>query len=300
MNRSTERILVILNPSSGVVSKDLAASIIFKRLRECFHTVSLINTNSPEHGDEITRQAMGHFDTIVAFGGDGTINSIASSLVNTNKTLGILPGGSGNGLVRNLNIPLAWRRALDTLITGRDVYIDSGVINDRFFLNVAGIGLDGFISKKFNQESKARGILPYVYYAVKGYFEMPAFHVRVTVDDTEFDDEVFILACANFRQYGGNAIIAPQASPYDRRLDLCVLNKFKLLKSSLNIQRLFTGNIDKFPFYKSFKFERVRIKILTGKVPYTYDGEYNGDDYDQYDVFVKPASLKVRVPAERL
>ncbi len=293
--KSSERILVILNPASGVVSKDLATSIIFKKLRQHFETVSLINTNSAEHAEAITRQGLAHFDVITAFGGDGTVNSIATHMVGSHKTLGILPGGSGNGLVRNLGISLSWRRALDTLIHGRDVTIDAGRINDRHFFNVAGIGLDGLISKKFNQESQSRGILPYVYFAFKGYFEMPSFRLRVTTAGTEFEEDVMIMAFANFRQYGGKAVIAPHASPFDRRLDLCILNKFKLLQSSMNLQRLFTGHIHKFPFYKSFPVERVRVRSLQGAIPFHFDGDYGGD-LEEFEVETVPGCLRVRVP----
>jgi len=59
--RQKERILVVLNPSSGVISKDVATSVIFKKLRKHFHTVSLINSNSPAHGYEITKQALEQF-----------------------------------------------------------------------------------------------------------------------------------------------------------------------------------------------------------------------------------------------
>jgi diacylglycerol kinase (ATP) len=296
MNLRSERILVLLNPASGFISKDIAISLIMRKLRRFFPNVSLLYTKSPDHAREIARQGLNHFDLFVAFGGDGTVNSVATSLLNTNKTLGILPGGSGNGLARNLNIPLSWRRALDTLIHGRDVFIDAGKINDIFFYNVAGIGLDGLISKKFNLESRTRGILPYFYFALKGVVEMPTFKVRVSTADSEFEDEILILALANFREYGANVVIAPFASPYDHLLDLCILNKFKLIRSSLNIQRLFTGNIDKFPFYRSFNFDRVHIRSLRDPVPFHFDGEYGGRDLLDYDISVIPAALKVRVP----
>jgi len=297
MNRGPEKILLILNPSSGFISKDIAVSLILKKLRRHFASVSLVHTNSPLHACEITRQGLKHFDIFVAFGGDGTVNSVASSLIDTHKTLGILPGGSGNGLARNLNIPLSWLRALDTLISGQDVFIDAGKINGNCFFNVAGMGLDGLISKKFNLESKTRGILPYVYFALKGYLEMPQFRVRITTETDEFEDDFMLLALANFRQYGAKAIIAPHASPYDRLLDLCLLKKSKLIQSSLNIQRLFTGNIDKFPFYKSFKFERVHIRSLNEPIPFHFDGEYGGSEFMDYDVHVLPAAIKVRIPA---
>jgi YegS/Rv2252/BmrU family lipid kinase len=296
MIKRSEKVLVILNPQSGLISKDLATTIIFKRLRERFDSVSMISTNSLEHGRDVTQQAMEHFDVIAAFGGDGTVNSIASVLLNSNKTLAILPGGSGNGLARNLNISLSWRRALDTLINGRDVMVDAGKINNCSFFNIAGIGLDAIITKKFNLESKIRGILPYVYFALKGYFEMPTFRIQATIDDIQFEEEILLTAFANFKQYGGKAIIAPNASPYDRLLDLCILKKVKLLKSTLNIQRLFTGNIHRFPFYRSYKFEKIHIRSLNGPIPFQFDGEFGGEESTTFDVEVLPASLKVRIP----
>lgn len=294
-----ERILIILNPAAGIVSKDIAASVIFKKLRKNFDTVSIISSNSPEHGYEITRQSLDHFDVITAFGGDGTINSIASAMVNSNKILGVLPGGSGNGLVRSLDIPLSWRRALGVLIDGDDVYIDAGKINNRFFFNIAGIGLDGLVAKKYNLESKHRGIVPYIYYGFKSYFEMPSFRVQINLGDIEFQDDIMIVAFANFKQYGGKAIIAPFASPYDKLLDMCIINKFKLLKGPMSLHKLFSGTVHKLPFYKSYKFEKVKIKSLDRTIPCTIDGEYGGEDLKEFDVEVVPARIKIRIPPKK-
>lgn len=295
--RQNERILVILNPSSGVISKDIATSVIFKKLRKHFHTVSLINSNSPAHGIEIAKQALGQFDIITAFGGDGTINSIATALVHTDTTLGVLPGGSGNGMVGSLNIPLSWRRALDVLIDGRDTYVDAGKINDTYFFNVAGIGLDALISKDIHLESKERGIASYAYYILKRMLDLPTFRVKITLGDTVFQDEILITAFANFKQYGAKATIAPFAVPNDGLLDICIINKFKLLQGSLNVQKLFTGHIHKFPFYRTMHFDTCEIESLDGKIPFHYDGEYGGTDLEKYRVEVLPRKLKIRVPA---
>ena len=293
--KRNERILVVLNPSSGVVSKDIAAAAVLKKLEEHFESVSLVNSTSRSHGFEIARQARDRFDIITAFGGDGTINSVASALIGSGKTLGLLPGGSGNGLVRSLNIPVSWRRALDVLITGKDVAIDAGKINDTFFFNIAGIGLDGLIAKKFNLESKTRGIASYIYYAFKGYVEKPSFRVKIKLGDRVFQDEIMFVAFANFKQYGGKAIIAPFASPYDKLLDICIIKKFKLLKEAFRLKSLFTGNIHKFPFYESYKCARCEIESMEGAIPFHFDGEY-GDDLSHYLVEVLPAKIKIRIP----
>jgi hypothetical protein len=60
MNRSAERILVLLNPASGFISKDITTSLILRKLRRHFASVSLVYTNSPAHANEITRQGLNH------------------------------------------------------------------------------------------------------------------------------------------------------------------------------------------------------------------------------------------------
>jgi len=299
MNRN-ERILVIFNPSSGAINKDTAVATVFKVLRDHFHTVSIINSKSPEHTSDIIDKTKNDYSIITAFGGDGTINSVARQLINTPMTLGILPGGSGNGLVRNLGIPLSWRKALDVLVHGRDILLDCGKINDIFFFNVSGIGLDGLISKKFNLETKSRGIAPYIYYAFKGYFEMPTYRVEFSNTDLSFQDDIVLAAFANFRQYGGKAIIAPFARPDDGVLDLCILNQFKLIKETLNIQRLFTGNIHKFPFYSSHNIKEITVRSLNGPIPFHFDGEYSGYDSELFQVSVIPKAIRIRVPSLEL
>jgi YegS/Rv2252/BmrU family lipid kinase len=298
MTRRAERVLLIVNPASGFVTKDLAVALITRKLRRHFAGLALVHTASPPEALDTIRRGLDHFDLFVAFGGDGTVNSVASALVGRERTLGILPGGSGNGLARNLGIPLSWLRALDTLITGRDVNIDAGEVNGRRFFNVAGIGLDGLIARQFERDAVTRGILPYVYFALKGYLEMPAFRVRVHVAGEEFEEEIMIAALANFRQYGAKAVIAPQASPTDRLLDLCLLKRFTLRASSRNVQRLFAGTIHRTPFYRSLPCAEARLRSLSGPIPFHFDGEYGGERTD-YEARVLPAALRVRVPAVR-
>lgn len=293
-----ERIIIIFNPGSGVFPKNFASSLIYKKLRKHFENVSIVKSNSPGHGNEIAKQARDYFDIITAFGGDGTINSVASALIGSDKVLAILPGGSGNGMVRSLNIPLSWRKAMKVLIHGRDIHIDAGKINNKYFFNIAGIGLDAIMAKRYHLECKTRGMAPYVLYAFKEFLDPPSFPVKIIEENREFEEEITILAFANLKQYGGQAIIAPFARPDDRLLDMCVLNKFKLSDIPMNIKNLFSGNIHRFRFYRSFKMKKAEVKSLAGKIPFHFDGEYCGQDVDCFKIEVLPAALKLRVPPE--
>src|SRR5262245_26150053 len=100
---------------------------------------------------------------VVAWGGDGTVNEVASALVGTSTALGIVPSGSGNGLARELNLPLDAAMALDVALDGRERVIDAGELDGRVFVNIAGIGLDARIAHRFAARgSRRRGFRLYV------------------------------------------------------------------------------------------------------------------------------------------
>lgn len=296
MTSRKERILVIFNARAGTRTKDRFASVVFKELRTHFETISIMDSKSITHGESIVRDASHLFDLVAVFGGDGTINSIARGLLNKNVTLGILPGGSGNGLARNLKIPLLWRQALNILKNGTDRYFDIGVINDATFFNVSGIGLDGYISRKYNEEANTRGILPYIYYGVKGFRACPEYDVRITLDGDTFTKKIVLAAFANFKQYGGRAVIAPRAEADDGSLDLCLIEKFPFTSGVLNSPRLLTGSIEKFPYYRSYRFKNLSIQSLSGAIPCTVDGEYMPEERDHFSVKVAHKKIKIRIP----
>lgn len=296
-----EKVLVIFNVKAGTRTKDRFASVVFRELREHFEMVSIMDSKSIKHGEEIIRDASHLFDLIAVFGGDGTINSIARGLLEKDITLGVLPGGSGNGLARNLNIPMVWRNALNVLKYGKDRYFDIGIINNKTFFNISGIGLDGYISKKYNNEATTRGILPYIYYGFKGFKECPEFNIKITIDNNRIIEKKILLAAfANFKQYGGKAVIAPDAIADDGYLDLCLIEKFPFAKGVVNTSRLFTGNISKFPYYKSYKFNTLEIQSSSGPIPCTVDGEYIKDEKDTYSVQVVHKKIKIRVPSNSI
>src|SRR5690606_3225308 len=100
-------------------------------------------------------------DLIVAVGGDGTMNEVATALVDTPATLGLVPCGSGDGLGRNLRIHGPVTRALEILHTGRPRAIDTGLAAGHAFFATAGLGFEAEIAQRFNQLDR-RGFARYV------------------------------------------------------------------------------------------------------------------------------------------
>jgi diacylglycerol kinase family enzyme len=107
-------------------------------------------TERPGHAHQLARAALARgISTIVAWGGDGTMNEIASALAYTDAALALVPSGSGNGLARELGVPFDASAALDIAFNGRLRTIDAGEIEERLFFNVAGIGLDARVAHRF-------------------------------------------------------------------------------------------------------------------------------------------------------
>src|SRR5688572_14892754 len=148
---------IIINPISGTGGRvhiarqraELAASLVAARGLDA----RVFMTERPGHAREIAGAMLREGSkTIVAWGGDGTVNEIASTLAFRDATLGIIPSGSGNGLSRELHIPLDPAAAIDIALTGRDVQIDAGELDGHLFFNVAGIGLDARVAHRFATE----------------------------------------------------------------------------------------------------------------------------------------------------
>ena len=288
-----EKILVIINPKAGVQNKAKFYDILRKELNSYFESVEILITRKRGDGFEYALKGKKIFDLIVACGGDGTVNEVGSALINSNITLGIIPLGSGNGLARGLKIPRSSvKKAIQVLYKGVDIYIDAGKIANHYFFNVAGIGLDAQIAKDFNYHD-VRGIAPYVFYAIKNFLTNPPIECTVTGNKKEILKDILILAFANFKEYGGKAIIAPCAKPDDGLIDVCILKKPNIFTALYHLPNLFIGRINKLSYYHSFQTKSFYIK---GKTPllFHYDGE-KGEELEEIHISVLPKALKVRV-----
>src|SRR5689334_4477975 len=133
-------VAVIINPISGTGRRpdearrraELAASLLDARGLDA----EIFVTERPKHAHELARAAVAHGASMcIAWGGDGTINEVASALAFGPVTLAIIPSGSGNGLARELAIPLRPAEAFDVALNGREQLIDAGEIEGRLFFN---------------------------------------------------------------------------------------------------------------------------------------------------------------------
>ncbi len=233
------------------------------------------------------------FDRVIAIGGDGSVNEVASALVNSGAALGIVPAGSGNGLARSLNIPLNIDRAFETALNGGIRSIDAGKAGGHYFFAVCGVGLDARIGQKF-QRLKRRGIVPYFYFGIQTFltYEYPRFEVRG--GERRFSVSPLSLVVSNGTEFGNGARIAPGAVMDDGLFDVCLLERMSFLEAAFALPRLFNGKIVNLKKYNSFRCRSLTISRVSENILYHVDGEPH-TCRGPLEITMHPHSLKVIV-----
>lgn len=214
-----KRALLLINRHSRKGEKSLPLAV------EYFYAHDMDLIIKPlKHADElgmVVREYQNQIDFVIVGGGDGTLNAVVDSLVETNLPLGILPLGTANDLARTLNLPLTMKEACDVIGGGKMKSIDLGWVNGKYFFNVASLGLSVDITEKLSRGIKRRwGIFAYGITALQVIGATRPFRATIKVDGESFSVKTVQIAIGNGRYYGGGMAIANDAAIDDQRLDL--------------------------------------------------------------------------------
>ncbi len=222
----------IVNPAAGSGNHLISREFLENFFEEENYAVTIKNSNYKKHAKALTLSSINEgADIIVACGGDGTINEVASCLVSTNVLLGIIPLGSGNGLASNLKIPKTIESAIALIKTKRVKKIDVGLINDHFFFSNTGIGIDAQVIMHY-ENSNQRKLTSYIKSTLKALKGL-SYQNKITV---EINDEIiqtypFLVFISNSNEMGYKISLTPMASLQDGLLDVLIVSKISRLKS---------------------------------------------------------------------
>lgn len=257
---------------------------------------TVVPTERPHHATELARRALDEgCRLVVAIGGDGTMNEVATALIGTDAALGLIPCGSGNGLGRHLGIPGPGKGAFRALLEGRTRVIDTGLADGHPFFNAMGLGFDAEISARFNALTR-RGLPAYARTTLRTLRSYQPDHYTIRPEgEPAFETEAWIVAVANSDQYGNDCFIAPSARVDDGRLDLTVLRRLTVLGAAPLAARLFTGRLRESPTVNRRQAARYVIERRSPGLLHT-DGEVRACAAC-VEVRVLPASLRIVVPA---
>lgn len=256
-----KRVCVIVNPISG--GKKNKQKII-DYLQTCLnHTGMVVDIKITErrgHATQLANQASEkQMDLVVAIGGDGTMNEVATGLVGRKTVMAMIPLGSGNGLARSLGVPLQFQDAVDLIGEGNITAIDVGKVNEHYFFLLAGIGFDAAVGKRFD-EHHSRGPIPYFYLSMQEFLNYKPKKIKLQVDEHYLEIEPFMVTVANGRQFGNNAFVAPQAKLNDGKLNVSILHQLKLHHLPTFLPKVFNGTIDKFSHAEFYTAEKIILE----------------------------------------
>ncbi|EJW96359.1 diacylglycerol kinase catalytic region [gut metagenome] len=238
-----QRILFIINPISGTKNKKAILGTIADHLDDERFEYETAMTEYAGHAEELAKAAVTKgIDIVAAVGGDGTVNEVARAVVHSNTALAIIPCGSGNGLARHLQIPMNAAKAIEVINRNHVADLDYGKINEHPFFCTCGMGFDAFISLKFAQ-SKKRGFMTYIDNTLREGVKYKSETYTITTEEGTFEENAFLIACANASQYGNNAYIAPKASMEDGLMDIIIMKPFSTIEAPQIIMQLFNKTL---------------------------------------------------------
>jgi len=267
------RVVFIVNPVSGTSNRKVWVDKAVKELGTDYE-VDVIQTQYRGHGHTIaTELAEKGADTVVAVGGDGTVNEIGSALIGSNSKLAIFPMGSGNGLARELGMSTkSAGKAIERVINGKVEKVDYGVAGGKPFFCTCGTGFDAEIARLFTTNT-TRGFLQYLKLCIKSFFTYKPIDIEYTVDGATHQRQVFLFNAANIKQYGFGAQIAPLASVQDGMLDVTIVPKVNILTALKLTFGMFTHTIYKMRPVETFQCTNLTLTLPSG-APFHIDGDY--------------------------
>lgn len=291
------RALLVVNPGARRAerARDAALRAFEAEGIEC----EVFVTDAPGHATAIARQHAHRFDAVFTLGGDGTAMEVITALVDGGPVVGILPGGTGNVLVRSLGIPMSVRRATRALLHGTEARIDLGRLADgRHFAIGLGVGLDErMIAGASPLMKKRAGVWAYIWSATKAIASLERFKVRLTVDGKVHEREAASVLIANLGTVLGGLIQLGDGILHDDGiLHACLFSPRTFFDAARIFARMLLGtaHLDRCTYYVSGREFRIETEPPRRAQA---DGELLG--VTPIEITVRPGAARLLIPARR-
>ncbi|MFA6553329.1 MAG: diacylglycerol kinase family protein [Patescibacteria group bacterium] len=287
----------IINPVAGNGEQMHSIGQIQSYCREQGWTFDTVITKESGEAVILARQAAVNYEVIVAVGGDGTVNEVATGLVGTSAVLGIIPSGSGNDFALTIGIPKNATKILEILKSGSMKKIDLGQVNgSRYFINGVGVGFDGEAAGRVRRYLKfVRGFWAYLLAVLRTLVTYRFPQVRVTVDGHEvYYGRLFLVATCNGTRYGGGFYVTPMAKIDDGHFDICLVEKTGRWYALRNLPKFLQGKHLGMPevhLYTGYRVEIESDESLSAHV----DGELL-QPRNTYIIEILPKQLTILIP----
>lgn len=297
-----KKLLFIYNPNAGKGLLKPKLSDVLDIFVKAEYEVTVYPTQSYRDGYKKVCTFTENYDLLVCSGGDGTLDEVVTGMMKRDNRIpiGYIPTGTTNDFANSLHIPKNLMEAADTAVNGAIFSCDVGAFNRDIFVYIAAFGLFTDVSYQTKQEVKnVLGHLAYVLEGTKRLFNVPSYHIKVTHDGVEVEDEFIFGMVTNSRSVGGfRNMIGKQVVFDDGEFEVTLI---KTPKNPIALQEivgaLLIEQIDSKHMY-SFKTGRITFESLE-EIPWTLDGEFGGA-HDSVIIANKNKELQIMVQPDQI
>ena len=281
-----QNVAFIINPFSAKKNYQPFLNSLQAKVENPLYLIS----KSIQDTEDFIKENFEKIDIFIAIGGDGTISTVAKNLIHTDKILGIFPAGSGNGFSNETKFSKNLDDLLAKIQKKNFKEIDTFTVNERFSINVAGVGFDGAVIEAF--EKTSRGFKNYIKTSIQTFFKYQPIFIKFEEKYKKFDGKYLMLNVANTRQFGNNAYIAPHASKSDGLLEIALVKKFPFTHSAVFAYRMFTKKLVPNQYIHYLSVPEIEFSVDSDL--WHLDGEFNQIS-SPVKVKVLPKSLRILV-----
>lgn len=296
-----KKVKLIYNPYSGQIWSKFKPELVKDYLENNGWSVDISATNSPNDATRIAKLAVeSSYDIVIAAGGDGTINEVIQGLAGSKTALAILPAGTTNVLARELNIPLNLKKALEIIPKGETVSIDLGIVNNRYFILMAGIGFDArLIDEVDSNLKKYTGLLAFAARSPFTVFSLKKSNMIINIWDNngkkkKIKTNSYQALITNAPTYAMSLRVSHTAKYNDGLLDLDIFNSDKIVD--------FAWRLFSIAFFTKKASTNIRethqFKKMTIKTEPPMRIQVDGDLHGMTPAYIeiKPKSLRIIKP----
>jgi len=293
--RMKRQILFVINPIAGDMDKSALLNKLskFEEIYDCTAATYLTTGENDEESikEEINRLTP---ETVVAVGGDGTINMLSPILIEKKVQLGIIPMGSANGMAAELGIPLDIDQALAVIFRGSLMDIDVIYINKKYHaLHLSDLGLNAQLIQLYESEQR-RGWWGYAKNLFKAFRMAKSYRFHLTIDNKTWLERGTMLAFANGRMYGYGGILNPEGQFDDGEFEVCVIRRLSVWRALLLLIPMYTGKLHKTDILSVYRCSKAHVKA-SRRLPFQIDGEWVADT-DECQAEILASALSIWTP----
>ncbi len=290
--------IFIINPEAGNGQGYKFIPFIEKLAKENKKDYKIEVTCYIGHATKIAKKYANEKENrIYSVGGDGTANEVLNGMVGAKNAMAVLPGGSGNDFIRTLAKKCTIKNYFFNVINGKQKLVDVGKLDNRYFLNIASVGMDAkatYEAIKYKRNSILGGKMAYIIGGLLAFKNHHSYNLEIKIDGEYYKQSVMMIIIANGKYYGGGIKASPKADIDDGLFNITLLPKCSFLDLLGNAYYFVLGMQNKSKYFIRKKAKKIEIysKCL---LPIQFDGETTLKKNITFEIC--PKAVKIIFPA---